>query len=102
MCLTIPVSSTNTTFIFDWVNPTLNVTSIKLSMVNSYGMISEVEKALVKQISQSPSLTTIAPVDFSTSSFVYKQNQDVVFQTINSSDITQLKYYVNGTFGGNY
>lgn len=100
LLLYIPVSETNTSFVFNWSNPTIGVNSVKLRMVNSYGIVSEFIKPLVKQISQSPTVTTIAPVDFSASSFIYKQNQDVVFQTIVSNDVTQLKYYVNGALVG--
>lgn len=94
------LTSSTTQITFDWKNPTNLASSIKLVHVNKFGFTSEFTKALARQIYTSPSVTTISPVDFSASSYIYKQNQDIVFETINSSDITQLKYYVDGSLVG--
>lgn len=90
------VTGSVSNFNYSWANPTVNSTGLSLVLRNNYGLITSASKTFYKQISIAPTINVTSPVDFSASNYIYKQNEDIPI-AVNTSTLSQLKIYENGT-----
>lgn len=85
-----------------WNVPTVGATSVYVKVVDSNGVIQTISKQLAREISVSPTLSFISPVDYSISGTIYRQDNTITFSSIaSSSNLLGVKYYVNGELKSN-